>query len=321
MAPLAPITAAQMVTFSEDIKDPITIVIEPVPVEPGPLVESITKIEGPLDVYCWYEGYQSLPVSGAIFMKREILAPLYEKKKDVTVFLYSLKGWDFEKKVSDMNDFSRIGKAISQIQTTAIRCMYASEFFKYCAQIKEKERGLQEETLYSYLQQELPKKQWLIQISEKFPEKKFTVGQLFNSESSLLDCLYDTNAGLAYSQIQYVEGYYLIRRSLERAIIEDRKEIKVAFVLANDEGKYYVDYPEEIKKLLKLDFGEKLNGMRIEISFSFFIYRENLQETAQEAVIHRTYIDKRNGALVVKPREVASYFDYLSMQSSSKGGQ
>lgn len=83
-----------------------------------------------------------------------------------------------------------------------------------------------------------------------------------------------------------------------------------AFVLPNDESKYYLDYPKDIENMLQLDFGKDLSGVDINISFQFFEYGNSL--TA------RPYIDRRRKALKVEGEDIDSYFDYLSKPSISR---
>ena len=163
-----------------------------------------------------------------------------------------------------MPTFTVLGEAINRINKAAIECLYSSSFFQYCTEIQEKSR------IYEFLREELPKKRWLFALSENQKKKGVTIGELFDEKSSLFDCVKYLDVSAAYSIMQYVEGYYLIQQSIKKALLNKQTKIQIAFILPNDESKYYLDYPENIKKMIQVDFGKDLLGIDIEISFQFF---------------------------------------------------
>jgi hypothetical protein len=261
---------------------------------PETLIDKLSAIDGPLDLYCWYEGAQGLPKIGADFWKEKIFAPLLAKKKDAFFNLYSLKGWDFQKKVSKLSPSSPIGNAINELNLGAIKCIYAFDFFKYCQKV--------EGPLYEYIKERMPK-EWLTNLSVDFPKKGVTVGQFFENQKNVFDSLKDQDVSLAYSHLQYIEGYYLIRNSVEKALAQSQKSVKVAFVLPNDEGKYYVDFQKDVEKMLELEFGFKLSDITISISMHFFQYGKDCSA--------RPYIDReKNGKMT--PKEISSHFSLLN---------
>lgn len=274
------------------------------PCSPELIIKKIASIEGPVDIYFWYEGSQCLPKSGADFMRERIFDPLYQLKQDAKLYLYSLRAWDFKRNVTHMPSSTPLGDAINRINKTAIECIFSFSFFQYCAQIP-KESGL-----YAFVSHELPKKEWLFNLSATREKSHTAISSFFNYQSSLFDCIKDVDVSFAYPLMQYIEGYYLIQESVKRGLLKGQKKIEIAFVLPNDESKYYLDLPKDIEKMLRLDFGEDLTGIEINISFQFFQYGNCLTS--------RPYIDKRNKAPKVKADEIGSYFDYLSQQSLSQ---
>jgi hypothetical protein len=285
-------------------RDRIQLRIFSEPCSPELIVKQLASIEGPVDVYFWYEGSQCLPQSGAVFMKEQVFDPLYKLKQDAKLCLYSLRAWDFKKNITTMPSSTPIGEAINRINTAAIECIYSSSFFQYCMKAS-KESGL-----YAFINDELPKKTWLFKLSETQRKSGTTISSFFKDRSSLFDCIKDLDISSAYSLMQYIEGYYLIRESVKKGLSKGEKKIEIAFVLPNDESKYYLDLPKDIEKMLQLDFGKELTGVEINISFRFFQYGDS--------VISRPYIDKRRKALKVESEEIKSYFDYLSPQSFSQ---
>lgn len=136
-----------------------------------------------------------------------------------------------------------------------------------------------------------------------------TVTKLFNNKPNLLDCIQTLDIANAYSPMQYVEGYYLIQESVKRALSKGENKIQIAFVLPNDESKYYLDYPKDIEAMLRMDFGKCLRDVDINITFRFFQYGDSYKS--------RPYIDRRDQAPQVDAEEIPSYFDFLSQQSAT----
>ncbi len=261
------------------------------------IVEQLAKVEGPVNVYCWYEGPECLPAAGAKYLTEKIFAPLYRLKPAAQLYLYSLNGWDFEKNVADMQPETLLGERINSINDTAIACLYSSSFFRYCVQ------SAQKSPLYQYASQKLPEKNWLIELSKEYKKTNKTVAAFFNNQSTLFDCVKDIDVSEAYATMQYVEAYYLIRQAVERGLLKQERKIEIAFVLPNDESKYYKDLPEDIEEMLKLDFGMALMGKEISIKFYCFKYGN--------AAKRRPYLTSRKADAKVQPENVLEYFSYL----------
>lgn len=238
------------------------------PKAPSEVVDTLASIDGPLDVYCWYEGKNGLPQEGAKFMRDALLEPLYEKKRDASLHLYSLKAWNFQ------------GGSGLRIERTHVAFIESSSFFKYCRE---------EKRLYPFIQEELPTKKRLIRLSETFKSCGKKVGELF--KNSLLDCLQTWDLSQAYACMQYLEGYYLIREAFLRG------NKTVAFMLPNDENKYYYDFETDLKTMLELDFGI---GVELTVLFQAFQYGTDSSSRPYNASGKR-----------VKPAELGIYFDYM----------
>lgn len=266
------------------------------PSSPNLIVKKLISIKGPVDIYCWYEGPYYLPKSGAQFMKNCIFEPLYKSKQDAKLCLYSLKAWSKEN-IADMKPSEPLGKAINRINTAVVQCIYSSSFFQYCMEVSK------ESSLYAFIKEELPKKKWLFNLSEGRKPTGITVAKLFSDRTSLFDCIKNLDLALAYSPMQYVEGYYLIQESVKKGLLEGEKKIEIVFLLPNDESKYYVDFTNDIETMLQLDFGKDLMGIEIRISFHFFKYGEVLTL--------RPYVDKAKNPSKVKAKEISAYFNYL----------
>lgn len=274
-----------------NVKRNMTVNLDDASYPPSVIIDRIAAMNGFVDIFCWFEGPSGLPKSGAEFMKNQITSPLLQRKNDLKLNLYSLIYWDFKTLVPDMKMATRLGAAIKKVNCAAIDCFYAASFFKYCITDPTNNR------IYRYLNESLPTKKWLIDPwRDRKPDDR-TVSTFFANRDSLLDSMKGMDVQHAYSSLQYVEGYYLIQNVIRQKLQLQEKNIKICFVLANDEAKYYLDYPTELRKMLDLDFGDTLNDVEVEVNFLFFDYLEDKRA--------RTYIDKESPK--IKPSEVAKY--------------
>lgn len=268
----------------------------PDPQAPSAVVKNLASIEGPMDIYFWYEGRGDLPRSGANFMTKSIFAPLFKQKQDVQFCLCSFKGWNFTRNLTHMDVLTPLGRAVQQIRSNSLRWIDSSSFFRYCL----KDSG----SLHRFMSMELAQKQKTV-VNDRKSEMK--IRELFEQRSSLFDCIADQDVGSAYPLMRYVEGYYLVQESVAKGIDAGQQKIEIAFVLPNDECKYYRDFPEDLEKILRLDFGRALEGREIHITFQFFRYGKFVEE--------RPYnIGSKSKARVVSEQTIHSYFTFLQKQ-------
>ncbi len=211
---LLPLTGLEIQRPRERIK--LRMFSEPCSLES--IVKQFASIEGPVDVYFWYEGSQCLPQSGAVFMQQQIFDPLYKVKQDVKLSLYSLRAWDFKRNITTEASSTSLREAINRINTAAIECIYSSSFFRYCSQVST------ESDLHAFIRDKLPKKEWLFQLSGTQRKSGSRISAFFNDRSSLFDCVKDLGVSSARSFIQYEEGYYLIRESANKGLINGQKK-------------------------------------------------------------------------------------------------
>lgn len=281
-------TTIYMLETKKESKSFVTVDIQPDPVWPVEVIKSLATIEGPVDIYCWYEGPACLPIKGATFMQKYLFEPLFEIKKDAKLFLYSLNGWNFNSKTiaGNIPPTTALGRAINAINKVAIECIYASSFFNYCTKTAD------DAPIYRFIKKELPKKTWLSDLSQDRTPIGMTIRDFFNQAISLLDCINERDVIKSYSMLQYVEGYYLIREAINRGLEQRQQKIEIAFMLPNDEAKYFQDYPQDIEKMLQADFGDTLNDMEINIRFRFFKYDPQLLDS--DKTWNEIEIDKKS---------------------------
>lgn len=282
---------------NKDLKKFVTVDLQSQSIAPEEVVDSLASIEGELDVYTWYEGPSVITKLGAKFLKEKLFEPLYNRKGDAKLLLYSLEAWNFQRNVNSMNETTPKGIRINSINKIFIECIYASSFFKFCTQYN------QEAPLYRLVNEELPRKQWLAELSANRNPRGKTIKEIFDQQPTLVDCIKEWDVCKSYSILQYLEGYYLIREALIKGLEQEKQKIQVAFVLPNDEAKYYQDLPEDIEKMLKAEFGEKLNGLELNVYFRFYEYGSSISS--------RPYLGSMQKGLNVRDSEIESYFNYI----------
>src|SRR5690606_13569894 len=108
--------------------------------------------------------------------------------------------------------------------------------------------------------------------SERFEPMGLTIDEFYGREPTLFDAIKGLDLKRAYACMQYVEGYYLVRRLALQALKEGKTSVNAAFVLPGGEGKYYRGCSEDLPRWLKLDLGEEVTGLDIRVSFLFFKY-------------------------------------------------
>ena len=244
------------------------------------IVGQLTAIPGRLFVYCWFEGTNGLPELGARFMSDRLFFPLLQRKQgEVLMQLYFLYAWKFDKPLCRMAGVSPLQKKVVQwIQERNMpyRCLSSVDFFRFAVQMRP------ESAMYRTLSSILRQKEELRRLSLARPAKGMTVGQ-FLGPDSLFSFLSEEDVAQSYSFMQYCEAYYQVRVLVEETLqkIEgnerDKAEpLQIVFLLPNDEGQYYRDFPREAAHFLSLDFGTRMEGLKVRIFFSFFRYGEAL---------------------------------------------
>lgn len=282
-----------LVEVNEGLKKCVIVDIQSKPIAPEEVVENLASIEGEPDVYTSYEDPSLITKLGEKFLKEKLFEPLYNLK-NAKLLLYSLEAWNFQRNVNSINETSVKGGHVSSINKVFIDSVYASSFFKFCTQYNH------EAHLYLLVNEELPKKQWLAELSANRNPGGKTVGEFFEQKITLVDCVKEWDVSKSYSILQYLEGY-LIMEVLIKDLEQEEKKIQFAFVLPNDEAKYYQD--EDIEKMLKAEFGEKLNGLDLNVYFRFYEYGSNMSS--------RPYLGSLQRGLNVRDSEIENYFNCI----------
>ncbi|CRX38562.1 hypothetical protein [Estrella lausannensis] len=255
------------------------------------VVAEVAKISGPATIYCWYVGPEGLPKAGAAFMTDRIIRPLLEEKRDITLCLYSLEEWSFRRAVSEMTEETELTAEIARVSAASIKSLSSASFFQFCKEARKREE------LYREVSGCLASNTQLMRISERFAPLGITIDAFYGNGESLLDAIKSMDLKKAYSCMQYVEGYYLVRRLALKAIQEGCSLVNAAFVLPGGEGKYYRNFSEDLPKWLKKDLGEEVESLTIRVSFLFFKY--------QNGEDSRPYLTRSGD--YVRPGEMSRY--------------
>lgn len=269
------------------------------------VINSLVSINGPVDVYCWYEGPRGLLKTCTDCWNEPFFVPIFKAKKEVKLFLYSLRGWNFKQwNVSSMPDSTPIGEMINRMNRTAFECVYSFSFFRFCVQ------AANEPSLYAYVTEELPRREWLKKLSAHRDDLSITVSNFFDNHPSLFDCIKTMDVAKAYSCMQYIEGYYLIQEAVKKALSKGDIKVEVSFLLPRGEEMYYTsdgtsfsEFRNDIEKMLRLQFKEALIGFEVNISFLLYQYKESTK--------FKPHIN--HYSRVIKEKELCSLFNNLKV--------
>ena len=239
---------------------------------PEVISSELQSIKGPIDIYFWFEGQRGIPEAGANFYKENFFKPIVEVKQDAKFLLYSLIGWNFSVNVPDLKAQSKMSAQINKVNKLAVTAISAAGYLKYCTEDNIKEN------LKTFIADSILNVKYFYELSKDYKNKNKTVSEFFSVKSNLFDSIGSYDVSKAYSVMQYIEGFYLLQKSVKSKLDKGEKLIQVALVLPNDEAKYYRDYVDLYENMLKLEFGESLNEVDINIWFRFFSYGEKADD-------------------------------------------
>lgn len=243
-------------------------------------------------VYCWFVGPKGLPRHGAQFMIEKLILPLLENHD---ICLYSIEAWSFDTLYNALTFDTDMIRAIKSLNHPSLKGESSFEFFNWLASPTFQNGPLKEAICKKFSSED-----WLINISDKFQPLGMTISDFYNQEPTLLDCLKDWDLIKAYSCLQFLEGYFLIRQRISKALCLHEKEVNVVFLLPGGEGKYYKNLPDILRQWLPLDLGEQVNGLEIRVDFLFFKYRSNADT--------RPYLSKEGN--YISSEEMKKLFDF-----------
>lgn len=152
---------------------------------PETCLAKIAQLKGKIDIYSWFEGPQGMPVKGAAFLKEKLYQPLYGINPEATLYLYSLKDWDFH---NPKEANSLLSDTINRMNQTAVRSLTASSFFNYADE---------SDAVQTSLGNGIASKKWLVDLSESHKARGIKAGEVF--KGSLFTLISEWDLARCYS--------------------------------------------------------------------------------------------------------------------------
>jgi hypothetical protein len=183
-----------------------------------------------------------------------------------------------------INTTSSLVEKIEGFGIQGVNCIKSSETFAKMQDIKD-------QVIVEHFQKAL-QRDFVHRASWDFPESQIKVRDLFNQECPVASACYDKDASKCYSALQYLEGCLLIEQVVQESLKKrPGEDIEIAFVLPNDELKYYRDetnaFQKDVEFLLNHRYGKELN---VKVTFYSFEYGEDVNHRPYNApgkVIHK----------------------------------
>lgn len=230
------------------------------------LIEEISQLSKPQLIF-WYMGEHGFREEGVKYYQKK-LGKILQLKNEAICSLYDLTAWAALRKPDrTFKDFNQNVEQINQFAIPRLQALKSSDFFQWLGEEKNS-------SIAAYIKDIILKRPFIFKVSQEFPETGIKIGELFFKHCPILEPEYERDTGKAYSAFQYIEGCYLINRILEDALKEETEKINIAFVLPNDEWKYYENaensFAQDVTYLVKAKFGELASKKQINIYFYTF---------------------------------------------------
>lgn len=294
----------------KDCRPTINVIFEEM-LECQKAVEVLKKREASQVVF-WYMGPRGLSQQCANFYKNKFIKPLLESTKSdlnlfqkATFWLYDLSAWKgLNDRTQGVDDISPNVSLINQLGLKELRAFASKDFFD-----RLNRTGCPE--LLSFIQEIFQSRDFIFKASETKEKIGQSIGALFN-EKLFPKGRKDEDATRWYSAFQYLELLELTSFIIQDKLKNDTKEINIAFVVPNDELKYYYDtsrkydeknsrtacLAEDINRLALLKFGTLLKGITVNLSVITFKY---LKQGDRPYLADKTKILKE-GEFIIKDK-------------------
>lgn len=230
----------------------------------------IIRMDSP-QILIWYIGVNGLKQNGSEFYKNFLFSPIVKAGNQPVFWMLDLTAWKalVTQKVH-INKNSKIAEKINFLQSRHFNCIHSSGIFK-------RMKNLSDDSVVSHFKNSL-KKEFIWESSKHVPNSDISIGEAFENNCPIFSDWYHVDTNKFYSVLQYVEGFLLIEEIVLNAIknkILD-KDLKIVFVIPNDEIKYYFDEDNSFEKdvifFLSHYHGDRLKGMNIQVSMLSFTY-------------------------------------------------
>ena len=235
------------------------------------VVFHLNKLNNP-QILLWYVGCYGLREFCVNFYKQGLIIPVLRKNPRATFWFLDLTAWNaFTSPKGCITKFSSLCDKIKNFGDCRIRCVKTSELFEDMIKLSD-------ENLVRRLSETFSK-DFLKTASKGYPRSNIRVKDVFPKPCPIIKCLYEKDTSEAYSAFQYLEGCLLVLRVVEQFFLHRYEAINssldIAFVLPNDEFKYYQDdfqsFQSDLNLLLSTLYELPLKK-DIDLSINFFSY-------------------------------------------------
>jgi len=225
------------------------------------------------EIILWYMGPNGLKLEAVNFYRDKISNFLSNPENTSRINLFDLAAWkSFTNVHESINKIHVCAKKINAYGLENLRCVTSAEIFDEFYSIKN-------ENLVRFVQKTVLNRTFIYQSSLTFADTGITVGQIFKKNCPILHPISSLDTSKAYSPIQYLEGLFLIDKLVKQKL-EKSQDIELAFVLPNDESKYYRDEEDSFRNDLEFFLQEKYpvfrqkNAPKINVYFLNFTFGE-----------------------------------------------
>ena len=206
----------------------------------------ISSLSDP-QIVTWYIGCNGLKLFTSQFYRDNLIGPLYNTMPNADFWLLDLTAWNAFRDVKKcIKKFSSCCDIIEKFNLDRLHCIRSSEIFR---QIEE----THDQFILSKMQN-IQKMGFIKENSLNYKKNNFITNQLFPNGCPLMNIWLSVDTSRSYSAFQFIEGCFIIKNIIHHIIMHDpqRLKIEIAFVLPNDEYKYYKDEHHTFQKSVNL---------------------------------------------------------------------
>ena len=229
------------------------------------IFEEVEKCSSP-HIFLWYIGTYGLKKRGVWYYRDAIINPLLQSPIDSpTIWLVDLTAWGaFRDSNIPITKKSSFCETIQRHPSGKIRSIDTATIFKEMQELKSR-------PLIDYMAPAL-RREFINKPSENFTPCGTSLGQIFNNKAELLTEFFKIDTCKCYSNIQYLEAFFLIEKAIEKSLQENNETVNVVFILQNDELKYYYNKMNDFQEDLKF-FINSTNKRSLDVNVKFISFK------------------------------------------------
>lgn len=241
-------------------------------------VFEIAKLSNP-QILLWYIGPNGLKNKSVDFYRDSIISPILNINDQATFWLVDLTAWGaFKNPMCSVHAYSKHCQIIEAFTDKRIQCIKSAKIISKIREVKEKR-------IISHFKKSI-KKDFIVKISENFPDNKIFVRDVFPNNCPIFADWHDCNITKFYSSLQYLEGCFLVNEILSNLAVKNKTtNVEIVFALPNNEFQYYKDEFSSFQKDLHFFISKQKysKNTNMVLNIKFFSFKYGTQQT------HRPY--------------------------------